>query len=272
MTDSPIAPDMGAANASGVLTTARPLFQPADPLAKLNLSREMLDDQRIVGFNNRDRRSRAYHLLRAQVTKIMKRNNWRMIGVTSATPDAGKTFTSINLAAALAATAGTTVVLADLDLRRGSIWDTFGNPTDKGLSDYLEGKIDNPRDIACRINESKLVIVPTIRSEAPSSELLASDRFRSFIEQLRAMPQDVLMIFDLPPVFADDDAIMCMEYLDAYLLVVDHGVSTARQIEETVRLLHPAPCLGTVLNRYKGGFADPYGYGYGDRYGMKSYD
>lgn len=272
MTDPVIAPAMGAGSASGALDAARPLIVASDQLPTLELSREKLDDERIVGFNNRDRRSRAYHLLRAQVSKIMARNNWRMVGVTSATPDAGKTFTSINLAAALAATAGTTVMLCDLDLRRGSIWDTFGNPTDKGLNDYLEGKVDDPRELALRVNDSRLVVIPTIRSTAPSSELLASDRFRSFIARLRAMPQDVLMIFDLPPVFADDDAIMCMEYLDAYLLVVDHGVSTARQIEEAVRLLNPAPCLGTVLNRYKGGFADPYGYGYGDRYGMKSYD
>ena len=271
MNDLPIAADTGAAGGSGVSAAARPLIMPTDHLPSLALSPEALDEQRIVGFNNRDRRSRAYHLLRAQVSKIMARNNWRMIGVTSATPDAGKTFTSINLAAALAATAGTTVMLCDLDLRRGSIWDTFGNPTNAGLSDYLEGKIDDPRAIAHRINDSNLVVVPTIRSDASSTELLASDRFRSFLERLRAMPQDVLMVFDLPPVFADDDAILCMEYLDAYMLVVDHGVSTARQIEEAIRLLSPSPCIGTVLNRYKGGFADPYGYGYGDRYGMKSY-
>jgi len=272
MTDQLIAPGMAAANASGSPDTARPLIAPTDRISSLSLSREALDEQRIVGFNNRDRRSRAYHLLRAQLIKSMARNNWRMIGVTSATPDAGKTFTSLNVAAALAATAQSTVMLCDLDLRRGSIWDTFGNPTDAGLSDYLDGKVDDPRQIARQINDSKLVVVPTIRSNAPSTELLASDRFRSFIAQLRAMPQDVLMVFDLPPVFADDDAIMCMQYLDAYLLVVDHGVSTARQIEEAIRLLDPAPCIGTVLNRYKGGFADPYGYGYGDRYGMKNYD
>ena len=79
------------------------------------------------------------------------------------------------------------------------------------------------------------------------------------------------MICDLPPVFANDDTMMSMQYLDAYVLVVDHGMTTSRQVEEAVRLLDPVPCLGTVLNRYQGGFADPYGYGYGDTYGMKTY-
>ena len=61
------------------------------------------------------------------------------------------------------------------------------------------------------------------------------------------------------------------DYLDAYLLIVDHGRSTARQIEESFALMAPARCIGTVLNRYQGGIADDYGYGYGDTYGLKDY-
>ena len=53
--------------------------------------------------------------------------------------------------------------------------------------------------------------------------------------------------------------------------VVDHGTTTRKQLTQTIELLDPAPCLGTVLNRYQGGFADPYGYGYGDTYGLKHY-
>lgn len=265
MTDRPT-PDAATAIDTGV-----PLFRSHDQLRSLAMSREDLDERRIVGFHSRDRRSRPYHLLRTQLTKLMARNNWRMIGVTSATPAAGKTFTSVNVAAALAATASAPVVLCDLDLRRGSIGDMLPDDSELGLGDYLEGKTEDPRDFAFRVNDSRLVVVPTIPGHGSSSELLASSRFRSFMARLRAMPDDVTVICDLPPVFANDDAMMTMQYLDAYVLVVDHGMSTARQIEEAVRLLEPVPCLGTVLNRYQGGFADPYGYGYGDPYGMKSY-
>lgn len=251
---------------------ARPLLSPHDALQTLSLSRAELDDRCVVGFNSRDSRSRPYHLLRTQVTKLMRRNNWRLLGVTSATPGAGKTFTSVNLAAALAPTAAATVMLCDFDLRRGSISDMLRIPPQPGLGDYLAGDVDDPREIALRINDSRLVVVPTTPSSASSSELLATPRYRSFMAQLRAMPEDTWVVCDLPPAFASDDAMMSMQLLDAYLLVVDHGTTTARQIEETVRLLDPVPCLGAVLNRYQGGFGDPYGYGYGDTYGMKSYE
>lgn len=251
---------------------ARPLLTPRDAIATLTLTREELDERSIVGFHSRDSRSRPFHLLRTQVTRMMVRNNWRMIGVTSATPGAGKTFTSVNLAAALAPTAEATVVLCDLDLRRGSISEMLRIPPQPGLGDYLEGNVDEPREIALRINDSHLVVLPTTPSGASSSELLATPRFRTLISRLRAMPESTRIVFDLPPAFASDDAMLSMQQLDAYLLVVDHGTTTARQVEETVRLLDPVPCLGTILNRYQGGFADPYGYGYGDTYGMKSYE
>lgn len=251
--------------------TAQPLFRPTDELRSLIMTRDDLEERRIVGFHSRDRRSRPYHLLRSQLNKILARRNWRMIGVTSATPGAGKTFSSVNIAAALAATAEAPVVLCDLDLRRGSIGDMLPDDSDLGLGDYLEDRIDDPKKLAFRVNDTQLVVVPTIPTDASSSELIASPKFRSFMARLRALPDNVKIVCDLPPVFANDDAMMSMQYLDAYVLVVDHGMSTARQIEEAIRLLDPVPCLGTVLNRYQGGFADPYGYGYGDPYGMKNY-
>lgn len=263
--------DQLTANAPATPEVATPLFGPDAALRALMLSREELDERRIVGFHSRDHRSRPYHLLRSQLLKIMGRNNLRMIGVTSATPGAGKTFTSVNLAAALSATSEAPVVLCDLDLRRGSIQDMVQDESDLGLADYLEGKLDDPGELAFRVNDSNLVLVTTLPSEQSSSELIASPRFRSFMARLRAMPDNVTIVCDLPPVFANDDTMMTMQYLDGYVLVVDHGMSTARQVEEAVRLLEPVPCLGTVLNRYKGGFADPYGYGYGDTYGMKTY-
>ena len=272
MTDRSIAAATPLRAEPGAPDAARPLLTPHDALRSLELSREDLDDRSIVGFNSRDSRSRPFHLLRTQVTRIMARNSWRMIGITSATPGAGKTFTSVNLAAALAPTAEATVLLCDLDLRRGSIAEMLRVPRQPGVGDYLDGSVDDLRDVALRINDSHLVVLPTTPSHASSSELLATPRFRTLMSRLRAMPDNTRIVCDLPPAFASDDAMLSMQELDAYLMVVDHGTTTARQVEETVRLLDPVPCLGAILNRYQGGFADPYGYGYGDTYGIKSYE
>ena len=54
-----------------------------------------------------------------------------------------------------------------------------------------------------------------------------------------------------------------LERLDGYLLVVDSGKTSAKQVAHAIQLLEPTPCLGTILNRYQGGLADHYGYNYG---------
>jgi hypothetical protein len=48
------------------------------------------------------------------------------------------------------------------------------------------------------------------------------------------------------------------------MMVVDAGRTNRRQITDALEMLHPAPCLGTILNRYKGGILDTYGYSYGN--------
>jgi hypothetical protein len=42
--------------------------------------------------------------------------------------------------------------------------------------------------------------------------------------------------------------------------VVEQGVTTRKQLEASLRVLHPTKILGTVLNRFSGGIVDPYNY------------
>ncbi|OYW45972.1 MAG: hypothetical protein B7Z08_00255 [Sphingomonadales bacterium 32-68-7] len=242
-----------------------------DAVPAVDLPPERLDERLIVGFDSYDNRSRPYNLLRTQLTKILDRTGDRLIGLTSATPAAGKTFTSVNLAAALSKMEGRKVVLCDFDLRRGSILKQFGVSVALALDDYLAGNEQDWTNLLFRVNNNNLFVLPTRTVLRDSSEAIGSERFVELVRQLRALPDDYMVLCDLPPVFANDDAMLCMRHLDAYVLVVDHGRTTGRQIEESTALLEPSRCLGTVLNRYQGGFGDDYGYGYGDTYGLKDY-
>lgn len=250
---------------------SRPFRPDFGALQTIEIPPEQLAEQLIVGFDGTDARSRPFNLLRTQLTKKIDETGWRLLGITSATPAAGKTFTSVNLAAALSTMDGRSVLLCDLDLRRGSILKQLGVQVPVTLNEYLFGEGDDWTAALYRVNESRLFILPTLAAMENSSGACGSDRFAHLVAQLRALPDDFVVVCDLPPVFASDDAMLCMRHLDAYLMVVDHGRTTARQIEESLALLQPAPCLGSVLNRYQGGFADAYGYGYGDPYGLKEY-
>ena len=250
---------------------SRPVSPAWNAGSRLEIDPETLERNLIVGFSSHDGRSRPFNLLRSQITRHIDQTGSRLLGVTSATPAAGKSFVSANLAAALSQIEGHSVILCDFDLRRGSVLDIFEAQAPVDLGAFLKGEIPDWTTALYRVGESNLYLLPSEPSPLGSSELLSGSRFGDLIDGLRALPDEFIVLCDLPPAFANDDAMLCVDKLDGFLLVVEHGRTTAAQVKETLNLLEPKPCVGTILNRYQGGFADDYGYGYGDPYGLKSY-
>lgn len=240
------------------LASRGPLAGPIEEVQLLDVPK-----RGIFGFNSRDRRSRPFNLLRSQVVKIMKANGWKTLGVTSATPAVGKTFIASNLAASLSRVPDQRTLLFDLDLRRGSVATQYDLTDQPGVDAYLNGQIRDLSPVARRVVGSNLILYPSFRVQESSAELLAGNPMRALIDAMRALPDDCLSICDLPPAFANDDASIVLQQLDAYLLVVEEGRTTARQIRDAMKLLSPSPCIGTVLNRYNGVIGgDDYGFGY----------
>lgn len=226
----------------------------------------------IVGFQSRDTRARPFFLLRAQIARLANQGI-RRIGITSPLPQVGKTFVACNLAAATSRLPDQTCHLIDLDLRRGSVAETFGLPAAPGVVQFLRGDTANLASLSWGVAGQDLVIYPTVGQMMRSSEILARKSLGALIAAFNDRPHCDIGIFDLPPAFANDDAIICTEQLDGYLLVVEDGVTTAKQVQDAVRLLGEDKLLGTVLNRYVRGLTvDDYGYGYGNEHKFSKYE
>lgn len=240
-------------------------------VGRIEVGDAQLEAQHIVGFKSHDERARAFNLLRTQITRSLETSRHQIIGVTSPTPAAGKTFLTLNLGAALSRIADRAVLICDLDFRRGSVAESLGVEIANDVPAYLRGEMEDWTQAIHRVGDTDLYVMPSTGRPRGSSEMLSSAAFATLMAGLRTMPQEVIVLCDLPPVFASDDALLAAEHLDSYLLVVEYGRNNATQVRETLRLLTPLPCLGTVLNRYRGGIFDSYGYGYGDPYGIKNY-
>ena len=253
--------------ASGAVASSGPLAGHVEEVQLVNVVQ-----RGVFGFNSRDRRSRPFNLLRSQVVKVMAANGWRRIGITSATPAVGKTFVACNLAASLSRVPDRQTLLFDMDLRRGSVATQYGLEEQPGLDAYLSGELPSLGPVARRVVGSNLIIYPSFRVEESSAELLAGGRMKALVAAMRELPDDHLCICDLPPAFANDDAAIALEQLDAFLLVVEEGKTTPRQVRDAIELLKPAPCVGTVLNRYNGVLGgDNYGFGYGKQGAYDAY-
>ena len=216
---------------------------------------------KLVAMDSNDKRSRPFNLLRAQVTKKLDQVGGRLIGITSAAPGAGKSFVASNLAASLGMLSNRQTYLIDLDLRRASVADVFGIEGNVGLTEYLLGEDVDLSSIGRRIGSTNLAVFPSFPALVNSAELMVGERFEALISAARGLPRDAVVIFDLPPMFANDDAILVSEKLDGILMVVEQGVTTKKQLQSALQFIEPTPVIGTVFNRCDGGLGDPYGYG-----------
>jgi Mrp family chromosome partitioning ATPase len=219
----------------------------------------------IFGFDSMDARSRSFNLIRARLLELQAKKGWRMIGVVSATPNVGKSFISANVAASLSRDPRYQTYVVDLDLRRGSLSDVFGLAPEAGVRDYLEEAADVPAAY-CPEGE-RLLIMPTAAGRIHSAELLAGERAQVLLRSMRVSDEKNIFIFDLPPVFANDDAATAMARLDAYILVTEEGKTKQREIQDAVGLLGEGRLAGVILNKYRGGVLSE-GYGVDDYYAV----
>ena len=203
----------------------------------------------------------AYKNLRTQVLQRMREHGWRSIAVVSPAPGDGTTVSAINLGMSLARDVHHTVLLADLDLHHPSVHRYFELTPALGLNDHLTDGAAL-EDVLINPGVQRFVLAPTTRATDNASELLGSERAHALVQELAQRYPTRLVVYDLPPVLAADDALAFLPNVDAVLLVMRDGKTLQRDLRRTLELIGGKPLLGTVLNR-----ADtkdlPYYYRYG---------
>ncbi|MGF6347086.1 polysaccharide biosynthesis tyrosine autokinase [Variovorax sp. W2I14] len=183
--------------------------------------------------------------------------------LTSATPGAGKTFVSANLAAMLAAS-GKRVLLVDADVRRGSLAAQFGLPHDKGLAELIAGSATLSQATHAQVLPHLDVITGGTLPQDPATAL-AGDAFTQLLATLSAR-YDIVLI-DAPPILWATETVAMASAMGTLLLLARAGDSQLGDLMESAkRLAHVGASFhGVVLNgldarqhRY-----GSHGYGYG---------
>jgi protein-tyrosine kinase len=240
--------------------TVRPVLDlsRAKPVA---IDPALLREERVIGFDPTDRDGRPFTLLRSRVLDLWRGQGHKLIGITSASPSAGKSFIACNLATSLATLPETHVALFDLDLRRGTVARNFGTESEGGLETYLNGTNPDLAGIARKVDGLALTLFTCAQVKGHSASLVTGDKFDALVAAMRTLPYDVLILCDLPPVFANDDAKLICERLDGYILVAEDGVTPRKAIKSAVQFMEPSKLLGSILNRASVGLEDQYGYG-----------
>lgn len=192
--------------------------------------------------------ARAYKLLRTQVLQKMKREGLRSLAVVSADEGDGRTTAAINLGIAIGEDADHTALVVDLDLRRPAVAQSFGIAVRDGVERCLRGECDVGTLLVAPRGYRGLTLLPAAGPVAQSSELIASVRARSVLAEISARYANRIVLFDVPPLLATDDALALLPAVDAVLLVVHEGRTPRAHVERALALLSRTPVVGTVLN------------------------
>lgn len=187
---------------------------------------------------------------------------------TSSVPGEGKTTTSLALTQNLAGL-GKKVLLIEGDIRRRTFGQYFNVKDRKGLLSVLAGEA-TLEEAALFAPEVQADVLIGEKSSINAADVFSSERFRSFLEELRA--QYDYIVIDTPPVLVVPDARVIGQAVDAIIYSVKWDFTTHRQVVDGLKSFESVnlKVAGLVL-----GQVSPRGlkrYGYGDSYGSYGYN
>jgi succinoglycan biosynthesis transport protein ExoP len=189
----------------------------------------------------------------------------RVIALTSANPQEGKTTVASNLALALAEI-GRRVLLIDGDLRKPRLHQVFNVSNTWGLSDLLAGTKPPEGSEAMVVGTAygELYLLPAGSAASNISNLLHSPRALELLQRMRK--EFDMVLIDTSPMLQMPDARVLGRLVDGVILVV-RSAKTTKETAATAsqRLVDDGTrVLGTVLNewdpRKTSGSGHEYGY------------
>ncbi len=190
-------------------------------------------------------RAEAFRQLRTNLQYVDVDNPCKVIVVTSAMPEEGKTTSVCNLAIAMAANESR-VLVVEADLRRPTLADLLGLERSAGLTDILAGRMRSEQVIQPWAGGRFDVLASGPLPPNPS-ELLGSRQMAGLLDEMRDR-YDVVLV-DSPPLLPVTDAAAMAPYTDGVILVCRFTKTTREQVRRGVAALAAVsvPLLGTIF-------------------------
>jgi capsular exopolysaccharide synthesis family protein len=192
--------------------------------------------------------TKEFRGLRHSIERLHRNAGTKVIVVSSAASGDGKSVTTLNLAASLAESPGTRVLIVDADLHKASISTYLGLARDSGpgLSNLLDQSGLALDDVVRRVDGIDLAIVFAGARHPRPFELLSSTRLDRLLAEMREKYDYVLV--DTPPIVPVADGRVLSRSADGVLMVVRAHQTPRKKVIQALGLLDRGAVLGLVLN------------------------
>lgn len=218
----------------------------------------------IVRVNDTSSTSELFRLMRSNLQFVLNGKDDKVVMVTSTSSGEGKSFISVNLAAALAMVEGKRVLLVGLDIRKPRLAKYLGINPPYGLTQYLSSHEISIDQIITRSSEISSMDIIVAGPVPPNpAELLQSAKLDEFFETVRDK-YDYIVV-DTAPVGMVSDTFSLNRIVDATIFVSranytkKSDIAFINEIYDQKRLKKLSIVVNGTMTR-KG-----YGYGYGEK-------
>jgi len=195
---------------------------------------------------------------------LVERGN--LILVTSSIPGEGKTYTAVNLALSIANERDHTVLLVDCDVVKKGLSHMLGIANRPGLIDVLQGESSTIGDVLLRTDIPQLSVLSAGCQHEYVTELLASQRMSSLVNEMVSRYDDRIIIFDAPPLLPTPQTHVLAELVGQVVFVIEAGITPQSVVEEAQLMIPADKATGVVMNKSEGMTGrNGYYYGYSSK-------
>jgi succinoglycan biosynthesis transport protein ExoP len=202
----------------------------------------------------------AFRALRTSILYAKLGETVRIVAVTSALPDEGKTTTAVALGRS-AAQAGDRVCIVDCDLRRRNVNRVLGAEPERGLLDVLSGqcRLD---DVLLLDEASGAAVLPLAKSAFTPKDVFGSPAMDRLLDVLRERFD--LVVLDTAPTLAVSDTRVIASKSDAVLFLTRWRKTPQKAVEAALKTLAGADAYVAGIALTQVDMNEQARYGYGD--------
>jgi protein-tyrosine kinase len=207
-----------------------------------------IDPRLLVYYEPRSKEAEQFRILRARLRKFAQDKQHKVLLVLGTCPQEGKSFIASNLAISTAQADQSPILLMDGDLRRPNLHNLFGLTVAKGLADYLAGNASFD-EIVYTTDIAGLYIIPAGEIPHNPAELIASDRMKLLLNDIKTNFSPCWLIIDSPPVISTPEPAILIEHVDGFIYVIQADKTDKKLVKDSLSQIDTNKLLGVVLNR-----------------------
>ncbi|MGE5206151.1 MAG: tyrosine-protein kinase family protein [Chlamydiota bacterium] len=188
-----------------------------------------------------------FRLLRTRLEDLRRTRSLKSILITSSLTGEGKSFVTLNLAAAVSQRGRNKVLLLEADLCHPSCCAALGLSPVPGLTECC-GSAEPTTSFVYRVSGLDLFLLPAGQQPRAEMELLSSRRASQILAETSRVFDWVLI--DSAPLLPVADSVALSRWCDGILLVVRRRRALKSALREALSRIEPAKLLGIVLNDF----------------------